>query len=224
MTEVSKVPTLDEILKTLPERNGVLTIADLAKIAHLSHVTTSKKRKQGKSDRQIVREGYARLRASVAKARMASVAELRGSLVGAAEEEAAPAVDVEIEEDDDALVTDKVPIGADGAESDTSSDPPAELSPSASFADAQRAKEFELWRKNKIANDEKEGKLLDADLVRRVWARIAVDLRNNLLSIPNNVAKICAVESDPFAVRNIIDDAIKQALETFPEQVEVYLP
>jgi phage terminase Nu1 subunit (DNA packaging protein) len=88
--------------------------------------------------------------------------------------------------------------------------------------EAQRLKEIEQFRKLRLANDEKEARLVEADVVARVWANMATLLRNKLLSIPNTLAQRCAFETDPFEIRNMIDAEIKHALEAFPTVISGY--
>jgi hypothetical protein len=218
------LPSIAEIVASMPDENRALKAAQVAALAHISESSVVNKRGRGISDRQIVREGLARWRARAAQygadpnstiqvfaptppGRRGIGRPRKNPIDAAAPSPGAPPA---------------APASASAAPDGVDVGAALRGDENVTLFEAQRLKEIEQFRKLRLANDEKEARLVEADVVARVWANMATLLRNKLLAIPNTLAQRCAFETDPFEIRNMIDAEIKHALESFPTVVGGY--
>jgi hypothetical protein len=94
---------------------------------------------------------------------------------------------------------------------------PAELD-GLTYAEAQRRKEIELYRRQKLANDEAEAKLLDADEVTTAWHEMISTAKSRMMLIPDELGDRLASESNPIRCREMIREKVFHALEALAEQ------
>lgn len=73
----------------------------------------------------------------------------------------------------------------------------------------------------KLEFDEKSGKLVDAEAVKRESFRVARATRDALMSIPDRLAPELAGETDQFTIRKRLEDEIRQALQNLSATLEV---
>lgn len=59
----------------------------------------------------------------------------------------------------------------------------------------------------------RSGELLDASAVMATWSQHIAECRTRLLAVPTKCAPLVAVESDPAAARQIIEDEVHAALD-----------
>lgn len=71
----------------------------------------------------------------------------------------------------------------------------------------------------RIELEEAEGKLVNADKVKRQAFKIARTVRDTMLNIPDRLAAILAAETDNFQVHKILTDEIVQALEALNQSI-----
>ena len=161
-------------------------LRDVAEAAHCDVSLVSRKRKQGKSDAQIIREGVARWKRKQRDAAAGEAKQIEADAI------AAPA---------------ELPADAD----ELAARAAADLG-SVTFAEAQRLKEIELYRRQKIANDESEGKLVDGAGVELAWMEIVAKVKSKLLQLPDEMCDHLATESDPIRCREMLRNKIEQCL------------
>lgn len=175
--------------------NGVKPVRallkDVAAAAHCDVSLVSRKRARGKSDAQIIREGVARWKRQQKQA----------AGVEARQVEAETIREIEQPADDAALVA-KAAGGLDHL----------------TYDEAQRLKEIELYRRQKLANDEAEGKLVDGEAVKVAWSEIISTSRSMLLLIPDEIGDRLASESDPIRCRELVREKIHHALAELATQ------
>lgn len=86
-----------------------------------------------------------------------------------------------------------------------------------SFLEAQRQREWERVKKEKLQRLTLEGKLLDTEKVREAVAGMIIDFRTKALVIGDELADKLAATADPIACRELVDSRIHQALESLAE-------
>lgn len=86
-----------------------------------------------------------------------------------------------------------------------------------SFSEAQRQREWERVKKERLQRKVLEGKLLDAEKVRDAVSGMIAGARAKLLVIGDELADKLAGTSDPVRCRELVDDRISQALDDLAE-------
>lgn len=81
------------------------------------------------------------------------------------------------------------------------------------YDEAQRLKEIELYRRQKLANDETAGTLIEAGEVTTAWHEMIGAAKNRLLLIPDELGDRLASESNPIRCRELIREKVYHALE-----------
>ena len=71
--------------------------------------------------------------------------------------------------------------------------------------------------KEELAIAEKEGRLVDAEQVQKVWADLIVNCKSKLLSLPTKLAYEVAAESNPNIVLEMLTSAVYEALQELSE-------
>jgi hypothetical protein len=87
----------------------------------------------------------------------------------------------------------------------------------ASFSEAQRAREWLRVKREKLAVEVIEGKLVDVAEVEAAWSAMILTARNRLLLLPDKVAPRIAAVSDVQECRAIVDYEIREALTALSE-------
>lgn len=178
------------------------TLKEVASLAHCDVSLVSRKRKRGKSDAQIIREGVARWKRGLAEQARESMQQVAAEAEAEPEIEAvgpvaAPAVAVE---NDEALKA-KAAANLQGA----------------TYDEAQRLKEIELYRRQKLANDEKEGSLIPAAEVEKGWSDIAAVIRDSILSVPLKIAGKLTGCTDEAQIERTLRAALRAELAKISE-------
>ncbi len=83
-----------------------------------------------------------------------------------------------------------------------------------SYASARAAHEAIKARMAKMEFDRRSGELVSVDKVKRQAARAGRVIRDAMLSIPDRISAVLAVESDERRVHDLLDAEITAALET----------
>ncbi|MEN6532184.1 MAG: hypothetical protein ABFD89_00880 [Bryobacteraceae bacterium] len=86
-----------------------------------------------------------------------------------------------------------------------------------SFFEAQRQREWERVKRERIQRKVLEGKLLDAEKVRDTVSEMISSARAKLLVIGDELADKLAATSDPVRCRELVDGRISQALDDLAE-------
>lgn len=166
-------------------------LKDVAAAAHCDVSLVSRKRARGKSDAQIIREGVMRWKRQQKQAAGAEARQVEAEAIREMEQPV-----------DDAALEAKA---AGGLQSLT-------------YDEAQRLKEIELYRRQKLANDESEGKLVDGEAVKVAWSEVISTSRSMLLLIPDEIGDRLASESDPIRCRELVREKIHHALSELATQ------
>jgi hypothetical protein len=87
----------------------------------------------------------------------------------------------------------------------------------ASFSEAQRAREWLRVKREKLAVELIEGKLVAVVEVEAAWSAMILTARNRLLLLPDKVAPRIAAVSDVQECRAIVDREIREALTALSE-------
>lgn len=82
------------------------------------------------------------------------------------------------------------------------------------FQTARAIKENYLAKQAKIDYEERIGKLVDAESVSLKHYEMARQVRDSIMSIPARIGEQIAAESNPAVVTRMLEDEIRQALET----------
>lgn len=82
-----------------------------------------------------------------------------------------------------------------------------------SFFEAQRQREWERVKKDRLQRLALEGKLLDAERVRDAVSGMIITVRTKLLVIGDEMADKLASTSDPVRCRELVDGRISHALD-----------
>ena len=172
-----------------PER---ALLKDVAAAAHCDISLVSRKRARGKSDAQIIREGVARWKRQQKAAAGAEARQVEAETIRQLEQPPA----------EDAALKAK-------AAGDLSS---------LTYDEAQRLKEIELYRRQRLANDEAEGKLVDGSEIQIAWQELISTSKSMLLLIPDEIGDRLASESDPIRCRELVREKIHHALSELAAQ------
>ncbi len=81
------------------------------------------------------------------------------------------------------------------------------------YAQSRAIKEAYHARLAKLAYEEKSGALVRTDNVKVAWFNILRVLRDRLLNMPDRMAPLMAAETDPKAVREVLDAELRQLLD-----------
>jgi hypothetical protein len=81
-----------------------------------------------------------------------------------------------------------------------------------SFAQSRAVRELYMARLAKLEYERQAGKLLRADTVENALAIIMQDTRDHLLALPDRLAEVVAVETNPAEVRKILSREIREML------------
>jgi len=87
----------------------------------------------------------------------------------------------------------------------------------ASFSEAQRAREWLRVKREKLAVEVIEGKLVNVADVEAAWSAMILTARNRLLLLPDKVAPRIAAVSDVQECRAVVDYEIREALTALSE-------
>lgn len=90
---------------------------------------------------------------------------------------------------------------------------PAEPGETMSYAEARAAHERFKARLAELEMEEREGKLIEADAAKREAFRVARQVRDALLNLPDRVAGELAAETNQFKVHQRLVAEIRRALE-----------
>lgn len=74
-----------------------------------------------------------------------------------------------------------------------------------------------------IELQKKRGELLQAEDVKRDAYTVGKKLNNSLLSIPERISNILAVESDPLKIRNLLSEEIRLCLSEVSDDLEGFV-
>ena len=80
------------------------------------------------------------------------------------------------------------------------------------FQESRAIREAYTARITKLEYEERINKLVDVEKVKKINWEVARRVRDAILYVPNKIAAEVAVETDPFKVEKIINDALKEAL------------
>ena len=87
----------------------------------------------------------------------------------------------------------------------------------ASLSEAQRAREWLRVKREKLAVELIEGKLVEIAEVEAAWSAMILTARNRLLLLPDKVAPRIAAVSDVLECRAIVEYEIREALTALSE-------
>ncbi|MDD3030621.1 MAG: hypothetical protein PHS57_10180 [Alphaproteobacteria bacterium] len=90
-------------------------------------------------------------------------------------------------------------------------DPPQTIN-GPSYAQSRAIREAYNARLAKLEYEEKSGSLVRTDSVKVAWFNVLRVLRDRVLSAPDRLAPIVAVETDPKRVRELMDAELRQIL------------
>ena len=86
------------------------------------------------------------------------------------------------------------------------------------FAAARAVKEICDAKLRRMDLEERRGNLLPRDAVEKATFDCFRVLRDRILNVPNRISAQLAAESDPRKVQDLLENEIRQALESFGEQ------
>lgn len=86
------------------------------------------------------------------------------------------------------------------------------------YADARAERERTNAELARLELQQKSGKLVDVEVVRREVFQRARLLRDRILAVPSRVAAQLAAEKDAREVRRILDDELRKVLETIADE------
>lgn len=176
------------------------TLKEVADLAHCDVSLVSRKRKRGKSDAQIIREGVARWK--------------RGLAEKAREEMEQVVAEVATESKHKAEM-DALFLGSD--EEREAKTPPGQGF--ITYDEAQRLNEIELWRRKKLINDKAEGSLIPAAEVEKGWSDIAAVIRDSILSVPLKIAGKLTGCTDEAQIERTLRAALRAELVKISESL-----
>lgn len=87
------------------------------------------------------------------------------------------------------------------------------------FSQARTAKELYLARLRKLEFEEKSGKLVDANAVRRAQFSLLRTIRDQLLELPDRLADELAAEDDPMEVRDLFMAELRSILSELADDL-----
>lgn len=93
----------------------------------------------------------------------------------------------------------------------------AQASPSSSYANSKAIRENYLARLAKLDYEERSGKLVDAEAVKKEAFKVARTVRDGLLNIPDRVAAEFAGLTKPHEIHVRLSEEIRKALEALQE-------
>lgn len=85
-------------------------------------------------------------------------------------------------------------------------------SKNATYMQAKTAREVYEAKNAQLEYEERIGKLVKLDAVKRVWIEAVAGMRDALLQMPSRVGPVLAAESDPAAAIAILEAEIRQVL------------
>jgi len=74
-------------------------------------------------------------------------------------------------------------------------------------------KDREAADKLALENRRRRGELVEASEIEAVWSVILMRVKTRILAMPNALAAMLAIESEPAACRDLLDEACRDALE-----------
>ena len=90
-------------------------------------------------------------------------------------------------------------------------DPPI-INSGPSFAQSRAIREAYNARLAKLSYEEKSGSLVKIELVKVAWFNTLRVLRDRLLNMPDRMAPLLSAETDPKAIRDLLDKELRQVL------------
>lgn len=90
-------------------------------------------------------------------------------------------------------------------------DPPV-VNSGPSFAQSRAIREAYNARLAKLSYEEKSGSVVKIDLVKVAWFNTLRVLRDRILNMPDRMAPLLSAESDPKAIRDLLDKELRQVL------------
>ena len=87
-------------------------------------------------------------------------------------------------------------------------------SKNATYMQAKTAREVYEAKTAQLEYEERSGKLVKLDAVKRVWIEAVSGMRDSLLQIPSRIGPILAAESDPTKVIATLEAEVRQVLES----------
>ena len=85
------------------------------------------------------------------------------------------------------------------------------------FGEAQRQREWERVKRERLARRKSEGELLEASEVEKTWGTILSRIKSTLLLLPDEVAVKVASISDVRVCRSTVDREVRDALALLSE-------
>lgn len=89
-----------------------------------------------------------------------------------------------------------------------------------SYAQSRAIKEAYHARLAKLSYEEKSGSLVKTDNVKVAWFNILRVLRDRALSLPDRLSPILSAETDPKAVRDMLESDLRQILTDAADAIE----
>jgi hypothetical protein len=87
-------------------------------------------------------------------------------------------------------------------------------SKNATYMQAKTAREVYEAKNAQLEYEERTGKLVKLDAVKRTWIEAVSGMRNALLQMPSRLGPVLAAESDPAVVMAALEAEVRQVLES----------